>query len=204
MDWKSSCLARDSTMHNLVKLTLRSMGTTVSAYGNKACKVRHSSVLCMPTFPYTYIPQAKSVQLWYQNVSTTNTNVNLHIGVNSVYLELSSSERSSLNILSFLNCSKNASLFRSLSNWLHVDSNSYTWTHRTTRMRLTHRYTNRSSFIPFGQQDSVQVFLRTVEILVWFANMRPLTRLTRWSDWGFLDKATCTNTMTYSIRQYLE
>lgn len=68
-------------------------------------------------------------------------------------------------------------------------------THRTTRMRLTHRHKNRSSFIPFGEQDSAQFFLLTVEILVWFANMRPLTRLTRWSDWGFLDKATCTNTV---------
>ena len=33
-----------------------------------------------------------------------------------LYLELSNSERFSLNILSFLNCSRKASLFRSLSN----------------------------------------------------------------------------------------
>lgn len=47
-------------------------------------------------------------------------------GNQPTYLELSSSERSSLNFGSFLNCSRNASLLRSLSNWPHVDSNSYT------------------------------------------------------------------------------
>ena len=43
----------------------------------------------------------------------------------SPYLELSSSERSSLNLGSFLNCSRKASLFRSLSNWPHVHSKSW-------------------------------------------------------------------------------
>ena len=41
------------------------------------------------------------------------------------HLELSSSERSSLNLGSFLNCSRKASLFRSLSNWPHVHSKSW-------------------------------------------------------------------------------
>ena len=42
-----------------------------------------------------------------------------------IYLELSSSERSSLNLGSFLNCSRKASRFRSLSNCPHVDSNNW-------------------------------------------------------------------------------